>query len=370
MFVITIGYGRQMFDSENPERKRMELCAEAVTELHTIVFTLKSDNYQVTDATNGFKIYPTNSANKFTMIFDAHKIAVKIITDNSQRFIVTTQDAFEAGLVGYFLKKRFRIHLTVQEHADVFFHRYWKSETLLNTMRYGIGLFILRRADTVRTVSRRITQKMQKLNLKANLTELPVAIDPEAFYTESAPNKSSETFTFLTMARFVKQKNLTLLLNAFYKVWQVCPQARLIIVGRGPEAMKLDFIVKDQYRENSPVKFIEWTDSPAELMSSADAYVLSSNYEGWGRVLIEAMLMKLPTVTTDVGCVGEVFIDDTHGLVVSVNDETALAKAMTEIAVDKEKYQRLLTNLNQLDIGSIKGISIENYGQKWAQSLT
>jgi glycosyltransferase involved in cell wall biosynthesis len=371
MFVISIGYGRQMFNSENPERKRMELCAAEVEELHLVIFTLKTDNLKLTKGQNGLSIHPTNSKNKFAMVFDAFKIASKIISGSSHKIVVTTQDAFEAGIVGYFLQQRFRINLTVQEHADVFMQNYWRKESFLNQFRYRAGLFVLNRADTVRTVSDRITQKMKKLNLKANLTQLPVAIDPKAFTVQlEKTNKDKEVFTFLTMARFVKQKNLALLLNAFYKVWQVCPQARLVIVGRGPETEKLKFIIKDQYNEVIPVRFIDWVDNPSELMSTADAYVLSSNYEGWGRVLVEAMLMRLPVVTTDVGCVGEVLINDEHGLVVPVNDETALAKAMTEMAVDKEKYHRIKTNLNNLDTNSLNGLSIENYGPKWAQSLT
>jgi len=369
MFVVSIGYGRQMFDEHNNERKRMELCSAELDELHMIIFTLRSDNLHIVEAKNRLKIHPTNSKNKFTMIFDACKIASQIISTTSKKVIVTTQDACEAGLVGYYLQQKFRVHLTVQEHADIFLQNHWRRESLLNQVRYRLGLFILKRADTVRTVSRRITNKMKKMNLDANLTQLPVAIDPAAFTPVSSAVKSEGTFTFLTMGRFVKQKNLTLLLKAFHKVWQVCPQARLIIVGRGPEAEKMQFIIKDQYSEVVPVTCIDWTNNPADLMSKADAYVLSSNYEGWGRVLIEAMLMKLPTVTTDVGCVGEIVKPEEHALVVPVNDETALAKAMTEIAVDKEKYKQIKTNLNDVEANTVNNLSIQDYGKKWAQSL-
>jgi glycosyltransferase involved in cell wall biosynthesis len=360
-----------MFDRENNERKRMELCAAEVTELHMIIFTLQSDNLSVIEGEYGLKIHPTNSKNKLMMIFDAFRITSQIISGSSQKVIVTTQDSFEAGLVGYFLQRRFRVHLTVQEHADVFEQNYWRKESFLNQIRYRIGLFVLKRADTVRTVSDRITKKMKRMKLKANLTQLPVAIDPASFISQPQPgHNDSDTFTFLTMARFVKQKNLTLLLNAFFKVWQVCPHARLVIVGRGPEAERLKFIVQDQYNEQVPVRFIDWSDNPSELFADSDAYVLSSNYEGWGRVLVEAMLMRVPVVTTDVGCVGEVLINGEHGLSVPVNNETALAQAMTEMAVNREKYLKIKANLNSLDINSLKGLSIETYGKKWAQSLT
>jgi glycosyltransferase involved in cell wall biosynthesis len=101
-------------------------------------------------------------------------------------------------------------------------------------------------------------------------------------------------------------------------------------------------------------------------MRSASAYVLSSNYEGWGRVLIESLVAQLPIVTTDVGCAGEVVIHNHHGLVVPVDSEAELAQAMLTLAIDTACYTQIKKNLLLLDTRTIPGTDSKSYALHWA----
>jgi len=96
--------------------------------------------------------------------------------------------------------------------------------------------------------------------------------------------------------------------------------------------------------KQSPIYFFSWTDNPAEMMKAADIYVLSSNYEGWGRVCIEALAADTPLIMTDVGCAGEIVRNNENGLVVPVNNQMALSKAMMKLIKDWNLRQNLVLN--------------------------
>ncbi|MCB9809977.1 glycosyltransferase family 4 protein [Candidatus Nomurabacteria bacterium] len=376
--VISIGYGRHFFDNSNGERRRMQLCAKECNSLHMIIFTLKKDGLEYQESQEGFHLCPTNSSTRLAMVFDAYRIVKKIIKSNNKKYIVTTQDPFGAGLVGLFLQKKLGVHLTVQEHADAFSGSFWKRESIKNQLLYILGKYILRQADTVRVVSDRIVEAVKKIGVKANITKLPVAIDVDKF-TQIECQKTDrffgeDTFQFLSVARFVPQKNLSLMIESFSEAYKKNDRIRLLLVGEGPDKDLIEEeIVKNFPTQNlsaTPIKIIGWSENIPCLMRQSDAYLLTSNYEGWGRVLIEAMISSLPVVTTDVGCVGEVVLDRQHGLVVPVEDKDSLVNAIATIAGDKDLHNKIKSNLKNIKTQDIVGTDLNNYGVNWVRSLS
>lgn len=379
MNVLSIGYGRHLFKADDPERKRIEKCAEAAGSLDMIVFTLRSDELFVTKTDVGLTLHPTNSFSRFTMMFDAFKIASKIIKTQPSLPLVTTQDPFETGIIGYLLKKKFGAHFTVQEHADAYSTPYWRQESLLNQVRFKIGIFILKNADTVRVVAERIVETLSKKYVqKERITKLPVSIDVSRFIS-AQPNSvvreifPADSFVFLSVARFVPQKNFPLLIQSFAKVYESNPRARLLLVGTGPKEAEIKKQIGSAFSTSSvndrPVQILPWSEDVAGLMKASDAYVLSSNYEGWARVLIEAMCTSLPIVTTDVGCANEVVKNNEHGYIVPLNDVEKLTEAMLKLLQDKTEHSRFKQNLQQLDVQNLPGANISEYGKAWVSTL-
>ena len=374
--VLSIGYGRHLFTAGNPERLRMEACAKEVGSLHMVVFTSKKDGLTETKGLNGLTLYPTNSRARLLMLFDAFLIGRGIIKKYKRNILLNAQDPFETGTVGLWLKYLYRLKLVVQEHGDVLSTTHWKKESVGNFFRYYLGLFILQQADLVRVVSNRTERAFKKRGIK-NITKLPVAIDTSSFIGAQAdalvptmfePN----TFIFLTVARFVPQKNLKLLLEAFKKVYEINPKARLLMVGSGKEDQLLKKYIEANFSGASgevPIKILPWSNNVPGLMKASNTYVLTSNYEGWARVLIEALVCKLPIVTTDVGCAGEVVKDKQHGFIVPVQNKNALIDAMTEISQNRETYNTFTRNLEATNVNEIPGTDIANYGIHFARSL-
>jgi glycosyltransferase involved in cell wall biosynthesis len=374
--VLSIGYGRHLFKEGNAERVRMEIVASEVKSLHMVIFTSARDGLTPTTTSNGLTLYPTHSRTKFFMPLDAFRISRKIIKKHRRAIVVTTQDPFEPGVVGLLLKYLYRVPLVVQEHGDVLSTMFWRKESWGNFLRYFIGMVVVKNADMVRVVSGRTKHALEKLGVR-NIIQLPVAIDTRPFMT-AVPDQSVRTlfaedsFIFLTVARFVPQKNLMLLLRAFALVYKDNNHARLLIVGGGKEEARLNDYIATAFPAllgEAPVVIQPWTHNVAGMMKAVDAYVLTSNYEGWARVLIEAMVAQLPIVTTDVGCAKEVVIDGVHGMVVPVGDEKALIDAMTKMVQDTAMRDMFVKNLSALPSNRIPGTDISQYGVQWAHSL-
>lgn len=113
-----------------------------------------------------------------------------------------------------------------------------------------------------------------------------------------------DAFVWLHAGRLTQAKNQALLIDAFSEVAKLQPNARLAIAGEGD----LDDVLKKDVRNRGLEERIEFlgvrTDVP-RLMGMADAFVLSSDWEGLPIVLLEAGMAGLPTVATDVGSVGD-----------------------------------------------------------------
>lgn len=369
MKVLGIGYGRHLFDQDNFEYKRLQSCAGAVDSFDHIVFTHKKDTLKKVVVGN-FTIHPTNSSSKLSMLFDAIMIGIQVIQDK-QITVISTQDVFETGFVGLQLKKKFpALALQVQEHGDVLSSKYWKKEKLSNRLRLWFAFRVLRRADIVRVVSKRTKDFLhKKLGQDKKIHTFPVVIDLQQF---TIPNKqqklSTDTFTYVTAARFVPQKNFPLMLRAFASAYKENNKLRLRIFGEGVLEKDIKKLI-NILDITSVVELRSWTSNLGIEMLEADAYLLTSNYEGWARVLIEAMVLGLPVVTTDVGCVGEVLQDQKHGLVVPVGDEGLLAEAIKTLSIDADLYNKIKNILSNTTLDTIAGTSVETYPQDWALTL-
>lgn len=131
----------------------------------------------------------------------------------------------------------------------------------------------------------------------------------------------------LAAGRLAPQKDFGTLIRAFARVRQTHP-ARLLILGEGPERASLEALAADIGLDGAvdlPGRIL----NPFPYMVRADAFVLSSRWEGLPSVLIEALFCGVPVVATD--CPSgpmEILEGGKHGLLVPVGDVDALAEGI------------------------------------------
>jgi glycosyltransferase involved in cell wall biosynthesis len=136
------------------------------------------------------------------------------------------------------------------------------------------------------------------------------------------------------VGRLVPRKGVDLLVRA----WARVPQpARLVVVGDGESASELRAAAE---RETpGRIRFEGARQAVDAYLKAADAWTLPSRGEGLPVSLLEAMSAALPVVTTPVGAIPEIVVDDRNGWLVPNEDVDALARALTR-AVDRSPHTR------------------------------
>ncbi|MBS60312.1 MAG: hypothetical protein CL606_03270 [Anaerolineaceae bacterium] len=125
-------------------------------------------------------------------------------------------------------------------------------------------------------------------------------------------------------ARLTEQKGHKWLLKAFKSVVDQFPEASLLLLGDGPLREHLEDTVINLGISNH-VRFAGWRTDVMEILPSTDLFVLASEWEGLGLVLLEAMSLSLSIVATEVGGIPEVVVDGETGWLVQSKDSDALA---------------------------------------------
>lgn len=206
-------------------------------------------------------------------------------------------------------------------------------------------------------------------NMRASLPRLPPEqietlynhIDPEAQRAELLSRQEAreqlglprETYLFANVGRLHPDKDQATLIRAFARSAAKLGDAKLVIVGKGRleqnlKALAVELQVSDRVVFTGPVP------DARRYFAAFDSFVLSSDHEPFGMVLLEAMAARLPIAATDCGGAGEVVGD--AGLVFELGNVEQLSQRFCELhALDtaaiaamqarlEERLQRLFTD--------------------------
>jgi glycosyltransferase involved in cell wall biosynthesis len=164
--------------------------------------------------------------------------------------------------------------------------------------------------------------------------------------TASENPEISDTYngkTILTSCRLTEEKDFLTLLKAF-NIIRSTVRSRLIIVGDGVLKAEIIRQAKDMGIERDIV-LTGFQKNPFQYMKTADVFVLSSFFEGFGNVIVEAMALGVPVVATDCPSgPAEIIQHGISGLLVPVKDHEKMAAAAIQILTDNTKRNELSGN--------------------------
>jgi len=148
---------------------------------------------------------------------------------------------------------------------------------------------------------------------------------------------------------FEERKGQTVLLEAISRLIQdSMPQLHLILVGEGPDEKMLKEKVKSMKLEKH-VTFFPFTREPEYVFGRIDILVLSSLFkEGLPNVLLEAMAMKIPVVSSKMAGIPEIVKDGKTGYMVEPKNSNQLEKAIAKLWSDQETYHQMSENGRKL----------------------
>ncbi len=151
---------------------------------------------------------------------------------------------------------------------------------------------------------------------------------------------SAATPIFVTVARFSRPKNHSLLIEAFYEVAKANPSAILLLVGDGELRTKTEELV-GRFGLTERVRFLGERTDIVDILNASDFFVLSSDYEGLPISVLEAMAIGKPIIATAVGGVPELITHDVNGILVSPGNRHGLATAMVALAEAPDRAREM-----------------------------
>lgn len=189
------------------------------------------------------------------------------------------------------------------------------------------------RADVVTAIDQSALSAMSSYVPEDKLAVVPLAVaTPERDEHEST-SRAGEPFV-LAVGRLEFQKAHDVLIKAFGLVASRLPDWKLVIAGEGRLKSELEQLVLSQGLEGRVIFTGNVTDIYA-LYRQASIFVMPSRFEGMGNVLLEAMSCGVPPIVSTASPGPLTYVEDgITGITVPVEDEKALAAALTRLAAD------------------------------------
>ncbi len=305
-----------------------------VDRLDIIAPTSKKENLPVFEMAKNIHGHPSNSYSKIFFIFDAIQIAQKIIKKNTECLegepdLIVCQEPFITGLTGWLIKKITKTKLLIHFHGDFWGNKNWLKEKKINYLFLLISKFIVPRADAIRVVSHGIKNKVAQAGIAQDkIYVIPTPVDLKKFehqnlkkideIKKSVNNKK----IILYVGRLAREKNLRMLINAFEIVSNSFENCALMIVGDGLGRKNLESRIKNLDLKNKVI-FQGSVDSDrlSDYYHASEIFVLPSDSESFGKVLVEAGASGLASISTKTTGAKEIIKNGETGLLAEIDDE-------------------------------------------------
>ncbi|MGA2975372.1 MAG: glycosyltransferase [Spirochaetia bacterium] len=200
--------------------------------------------------------------------------------------------------------------------------------------------------------SRWMERLVRSYGVQCPIDVIPTGISPEEFslrpdekqsvaarFSKKLPGIAGRRI-LLYAGRIAREKNTDFLLEMMAKVKEECPEALLVLAGKGPHDARLRELVQER-NLSSHVRFAGYLDRKelSYALSLAEAFVFASKTETQGLVLVEAMMCRTPVVAVRSPGTEEVVTDGRGGYLVE-EDVSQFAEKVLLLLTDRELHAR------------------------------
>lgn len=245
---------------------------------------------------------------------------------------------------------RTKSKIIISDHTNLTASRDAELKVSLTLLRFTIAIFY-RFADAIITVSKGVQTDISRLGL-LDKKLISVIYNPSALMTEMEERynnplnelgwKSKFKYKILAVGSLIKQKNFSNLIKAFSLMPRaIRDNSQLMILGEGIERKSLENLIAVSSLKEQ-ISLPGFIIDPKPWFLTADLFVLSSDWEGFGIVLVEAMQSKLPIVSTNCDSgPSEILNNGEYGCLVSCNNPKELSIGICKSLVKEHDLEKL-----------------------------
>ncbi|HJP81593.1 MAG TPA: glycosyltransferase family 4 protein [Candidatus Saccharimonadales bacterium] len=223
------------------------------------------------------------------------------------------------------------IRVVWTDHADL--KHIWKNIRVWYKNPIGKLVHAAAKRSNVVTLVSESERSLVAANLKDNdpvLQKMTVVYNGSFDYAGEYPHSKNKHFIFVVVSRLVIDKGIREVIDAFTDVQKEHPASELWLIGDGPDEATL----RDYAKDRDHIQFLGYQKDPLSFMARADVFVHPTYHEGFSVALVEASMLSLPIIATNVGGNGEIIRNEETGLLVPAQNVDALSAAMARLSTD------------------------------------
>lgn len=279
------------------------------------------------------------------------KIALKLFDTYVEQFgkpdIIHVHSMLYAGYVAQIIKTKYGTPYVVTEHSTAF------ARSLIPLDEISSLKQVVSNAKVCIAVSDEFSSLLNKLFETQKWIYIPNIVSDEFISFEKTLD-AEEYFTFINVCFLEKKKRVDLLISSFAKAFKDNKKVRLKIGGDGILMSELKILAKELGVESQVIFLGKLSRQQVkEEMALSNAFVLSSEYETFGVVLVEALALGKPVIATKCGG-PESIVTPEVGYLISKNSEREMTDAFLE----------LHQNWNEFDSFQIRQYCLENFSEQ------
>ena len=227
------------------------------------------------------------------------------------------------------IKEKYNIPVVATEHWSLIIKKHPRRDVI------SLAKICYSKVDRLISVSKSLYASIRSIS-GCDSAVIPNIVDTLSF-AYKAKDSIKTGFVFVSVGNLIKRKGFDLLIKAFSKAdfdKNVC----LYIVGDGPEyKYLLKFVAMLNLQDQIFLLGRKTRAEIKDIFVNADAFVLSSKFETFGVVYIEALASGLPVIATRCGG-PESFLSKEDGLIVPINDVDSLTSALKYMKQYRDLY--------------------------------
>lgn len=219
---------------------------------------------------------------------------------------------------------------------------------LAHLLRNFIIRFLYPKADLIISPAKEIAESLvssygiprEKVRVVHNPVDLNIIYEKAKENVEH-PWFEKEGNIIVAVGRLGREKGFSWLIKAVSYLSRNNIDCRLVILGEGSERKNLEVLIKELGLEKR-VELVGFQENPYKYLSHSTIFVLSSLYEGFPNVLLEALALGVPSIATRCPTgPEEIITDEVNGILVPPADEKALTDAIKRLLLDEDLRKRL-----------------------------
>ena len=346
--VLSFGFTRGLWDGEGAEDvQRMLGYAQQLDEYVVVTNSYKRHGLKPLALAENVEAIPTDAFGPLHSMWRMLRIGVSILR-RRKITLIQAQDPLATGFIAVLLGKIFRLPVNICSYGPNAYDPHWVASHWKHRLLAPVSRWIMRQSRGIQVDGQLTANRLINAGYGADTVAVkPVVpenldrflqIDP----LQRSPRNSRQPVRLLYAGRFAPQKNLGMLIAVVKLLRARGCTVELSLVGEGPQLAT----IKTAIERDGLAPFVKFhgqmsRDELAGAFAEADIFVLTSDYEGYPRVLMMAAAAALPVVTTAVSGANEAIADGVSGHIVAIGDAEAAAEKLAALIESAELRNRM-----------------------------